>query len=192
MDAEEAVFTFPLGRGGEQLQPAPCVFMPSLTDTILSLLDRLARLTWHQGNIPNDKIWVKIGGDKGDASREEQAAIALDQLASWLALSAPNEQTASTQVQQIQQQAKQHKQKADKQSARSAKLAGEKFKTAEGPTVTSITESLKKLKIGVERQAYHGGSFIGNNVQKCLKEQNIEILCTSIVATGAPHGKTSS
>ena len=55
------------------------------------------------------------------------------------------------------------------QSARSAKLAGEKFKTAEGPTVTSITESLKKLKIGVERQAYHGGSFIGNNVQKCLK-----------------------
>ena len=50
-----------------------------------------------------------------DFSREEQAAIALDQLASWLTLSAPNEQTASTQEQQIQQQAKQQKQRADKQ-----------------------------------------------------------------------------
>ena len=35
MDAEEAVFTFPLSRDGEQLQPALCVFMSSLTDTIL-------------------------------------------------------------------------------------------------------------------------------------------------------------
>ena len=46
-------------------------------------------------------------------------------------------------------------------------LRGEKLQPAEGPTVVAINKSL--VAIGVERQAYHGGSFIGNHVHKCLK-----------------------
>ena len=26
------------------------------------------RLTWHEGKIPADEIWVKLGGDKGGGS----------------------------------------------------------------------------------------------------------------------------
>jgi len=29
---------------------------------------RVNRLTWHDGAIPADEIWVKIGGDKGGGS----------------------------------------------------------------------------------------------------------------------------
>ncbi len=28
----------------------------------------LERLTWHDGVIPKDEIWVKLGGDKGGGS----------------------------------------------------------------------------------------------------------------------------
>ena len=30
--------------------------------------NRSNKLTWHEGLIPQDEIWVKIGGDKGDGS----------------------------------------------------------------------------------------------------------------------------
>ena len=29
---------------------------------------RLNQLTWHDGVIPDNEIWVKIGGDKGGSS----------------------------------------------------------------------------------------------------------------------------
>ncbi len=32
------------------------------------LPDRCNRLTWHEGLIPEDEAWVKMGGDKGDGS----------------------------------------------------------------------------------------------------------------------------
>ena len=39
IEAEEAIFSFPVTNGGEEIRPAPCVFMPSLVDTVVSLLD---------------------------------------------------------------------------------------------------------------------------------------------------------
>lgn len=32
------------------------------------LTNSLNQLTWHNGQIPEDQIWVKIGGDKGGTS----------------------------------------------------------------------------------------------------------------------------
>lgn len=29
---------------------------------------RLGRLTWHDGQIPSEEIWLKLGGDKGGSS----------------------------------------------------------------------------------------------------------------------------
>lgn len=40
------------------------------------------------------------------------------------------------------------------------------LKLGEGPCVKELNETLHK--IGVDRQAYHGGSFNGNHTDKCL------------------------
>ena len=45
--------------------------------------------------------------------------------------------------------------------------AGKTFETQEGPFVQSLDMALSSFN--VERQAYHGGSFIGNHVHQCLK-----------------------
>ena len=36
---------------------------------------RLQQLTWHNGLIPSDEIWVKIGGDKGGSSFKASVQI---------------------------------------------------------------------------------------------------------------------
>lgn len=40
----------------------------SLLTKFTCTLYSVHRLTWHNGSIPNDEIWVKIGGDKGGGS----------------------------------------------------------------------------------------------------------------------------
>ena len=44
------------------------------------------------------------------------------------------------------------------------------FHVQEGPFVRSLDKALATFH--VERQAYHGGSFIGNHVHRCLKVKN--------------------
>ncbi|XP_065645053.1 uncharacterized protein LOC136075538 [Hydra vulgaris] len=52
------------------------------------------------------------------------------------------------------------------------------FKKSEGPCIQQIELILQKLK--VQRQAYHGKSFIGNHVHKMLKKKSILELCNSV------------
>ncbi|XP_070564569.1 uncharacterized protein [Ptychodera flava] len=50
---------------------APCVYADSLPRKVLQQLDendRLNLLSWHGGKIPQDEVWVKLGGDKGGGS----------------------------------------------------------------------------------------------------------------------------
>ena len=47
-----------------------------------------------------------------------------------------------------------------------------------GPCTSSLDATLKM--IGVQRQAYHSNSFVGNDCHTLLKEENIETLCNSI------------
>ena len=42
-----------------------------------------------------------------------------------------------------------------------------KFTPSDGPHFGSLDESLKELNI--QRQAYHGGTFVGNHVHKLLQ-----------------------
>lgn len=42
-----------------------------------------------------------------------------------------------------------------------------KFKTREGPFYGTLERSL--IELGVQRQAYQGGTFVGNHVHKLLK-----------------------
>jgi hypothetical protein len=41
------------------------------------------------------------------------------------------------------------------------------FKNQDGPFIQALDAALKSFK--VERQAYYGGTFVGNHVHKCLK-----------------------
>ena len=45
-----------------------------------------------------------------------------------------------------------------------------KFDRMDGPFFKSLDQSLAKLN--VERQAYHGGTFVGNHVHKLVQVQS--------------------
>ncbi len=49
------------------------------------------------------------------------------------------------------------------------KVLEEKFKQKDGPFYRTLDPALAQLH--VERQAYHGGTFVGNHVHKLLKVQ---------------------
>ena len=91
LTAEEAVFSFPLKSGGEELRAAPFVYVPDLVEKVAHILTenkryglnftctylyllgpllpcRANRLTWHKGAIPANEVWLKLGGDKGHGS----------------------------------------------------------------------------------------------------------------------------
>ncbi len=78
------------------------------------------------------------------------------------------------------------------------KVLEEKFKQKDGPVYRTLDPALAQLH--VERQAYHGGIFVGNHVHKLLKdstqpdrwirdttqitvilESSAEVLCSGIV-----------
>ena len=88
--AERGAFTFSLERGRTEIREVPFVYRPNLIAAIADLVDRHHRyktrilffilvhhrsyhrsragLTWHNGAIPSNEIWVKLGGDKGHGS----------------------------------------------------------------------------------------------------------------------------
>nr|XP_054764922.1 uncharacterized protein LOC129271647 [Lytechinus pictus] len=49
----------------------------------------------------------------------------------------------------------------------------------QGPIVKALDGVLQT--INVKRQAYHGKSFVGNHVHKCLKEENIDKITNTII-----------
>ncbi|XP_070561953.1 uncharacterized protein [Ptychodera flava] len=52
-----------------------------------------------------------------------------------------------------------------------------------GFVVCGIDQALQSF--GVGRHSYHGQAFIGNHVNKCCKEENIQTLCKSVIRTTA-------
>ncbi|XP_072027206.1 uncharacterized protein [Amphiura filiformis] len=56
------------GSNGFAVKETPFVYVKDLPKMVLDLLDRHSQantLTWHDGMIPDEEIWIKIGGDKG-------------------------------------------------------------------------------------------------------------------------------
>ncbi|XP_035686133.1 uncharacterized protein LOC118422598 [Branchiostoma floridae] len=69
--AEQLPFTTKDEEGGKRVEPKPCAYLVSLVSAMHDYLERskqAGKLTWHGGNIPEDEIWVKIGGDHGGPS----------------------------------------------------------------------------------------------------------------------------
>ena len=44
------------------------IYMYNMCNINALLLFSEGRLTWHSGVIPEDEIWIKVGGDKGQGS----------------------------------------------------------------------------------------------------------------------------
>ncbi|XP_038049523.1 uncharacterized protein LOC119723080 isoform X2 [Patiria miniata] len=64
--------------GGVVIQQAPYVGVKCLVAKIKQQLDQYQKyqeLTWHEGTIPHDEIWVKIGGDKGGGTFKQMIQI---------------------------------------------------------------------------------------------------------------------
>ncbi|KAK3736237.1 hypothetical protein QZH41_019804, partial [Actinostola sp. cb2023] len=67
--SEMLPFTFTVKNGKSiEIRTAPCTWLGSLTNAVMKHLEenkKCNRLTWHNGIIPQDEIWLKVGGDKG-------------------------------------------------------------------------------------------------------------------------------
>ena len=50
--------------------------IPQLVGNLLDQYEREGKLTWHENTIPNDEIWVKMGGDHGGGSFKQTLQIA--------------------------------------------------------------------------------------------------------------------
>ena len=60
------------------LDVIPCARIENLTEYITCLLDKYheeGRLTWHNGAIPQDCIYIKVGGDHGKGSMKVMAQV---------------------------------------------------------------------------------------------------------------------
>lgn len=67
--AERGAFSFPSEKGGEVIKKVPFVYVPNLIQKIADVVSRSPQgLTNHGGTIPQDELWIKLGGDKGRGS----------------------------------------------------------------------------------------------------------------------------
>ncbi|XP_072168927.1 uncharacterized protein [Diadema setosum] len=51
-----------------EIQQAPLVYVKDVKSLVYEMLneyEQLDELTWHNGSIPEEEVWVKVGGDKG-------------------------------------------------------------------------------------------------------------------------------
>eukprot|EP00731_Ephydatia_muelleri_P021065 Em0013g792a len=87
-------------------------------------------------------------------------------------------------TQYLLQQAEEQRESVDKLEDEIAHITDELskgFATHEGPFVKELDSTLQML--GVTRQQYFGGVFVGNHVHKSLQISSIEALCGAMVAT---------
>ena len=73
------IFNCETAVGGKELKSAPCVCVTDLARFITDTLDMFEAqdlLTWHNNAIPEDHIWLKVGGDHGGGSFKMSLQIA--------------------------------------------------------------------------------------------------------------------
>eukprot|EP00731_Ephydatia_muelleri_P002365 Em0001g2365a len=83
--------------------------------------------------------------------------------------------------------------KLEAEVAKSKAIVEKGFSKKEGPFVKALDDALQS--IGVHRQQYFGGAFVGNHVHQALKECNIQKLCRSLCETAKnklPHRSTQA
>ena len=64
-------FLFKNDKKEDYFHSAPAIFIDNFQNYLFHILDQYdnqRKLSWHGGNIPENEIWVKIGGDHGQGS----------------------------------------------------------------------------------------------------------------------------
>ena len=136
---------------------------------------------------------------KEEREAHDQAAGVLEQLVTRMALCAATEESAISQIRYVTEVAQDYRKKTQELVYRTnitrSKIStciytGELekgFKLDEGPFIKGLDEALKSFQ--VQREAYYGGTFIGNHTNKCLKvmyaacQHTIRVCNTSSLTT---------
>jgi len=144
-----------------------------------------------------------------ELDRQKTYTTLLDQMTTYLCLTLPDAQTSSF-LQELKKEAETaHNILSDKvqvviiyrsfylflcsQSKELSKLDTEirkKFEPGDGPFFSTLEKSLQHLN--VKRQAYQGGTFIGNHVHKLLKVSQCELTSHNIITSSVSNSPTAS
>ncbi|CAI7992709.1 hypothetical protein GBAR_LOCUS1082 [Geodia barretti] len=111
-----------------------------------------------------------------------QAITALEELVPRMALTATSEDSARAQINYVEQGITECRKKAHELDREIDKVKSdieEGFRMEEGPFIIGLDRALKGFN--VQHEAYYGGTFVGNHVHRCLKAENINTLCQSVV-----------
>ncbi|XP_031571713.1 uncharacterized protein LOC116305874 [Actinia tenebrosa] len=76
--SEDMPFEFKKNGSGREIRMAPCARIQNLEEMVFNHLEvhkSSGNLVWHEGLIPSNEIWIKIGGDKGGGSFKMVFAI---------------------------------------------------------------------------------------------------------------------
>jgi hypothetical protein len=105
-----------------------------------------------------------------------QAIAALEELVPRMALTATSEDSARAQINYVEQGINECRKKAQELDREIDKVKSDiekGFRMEEGPFIIGLDRALKSFN--VQREAYYGGTFVGNHVHRCLKV-NIDII----------------
>ncbi|KAL5494466.1 hypothetical protein EMCRGX_G015802 [Ephydatia muelleri] len=204
LKGEIAPFSFPLPSGGEEVKGSPAlVYIPHLVDMVVHLLDENESCFEAGDSVTNlhvaldhfkDQVEhlheMKWSDEKysqelknlsllqAELEKAQQSHEELQNMATYMAL--VNGEKSPLAVKLLTQSvAKTKSVKALKAKvAKGIATVQKGFSEKEGPFVKQLDSGLQL--IGVQRQQYFGGAFVGNHVHKALKLPNVKTLCTAI------------
>ncbi|KAL5517678.1 hypothetical protein EMCRGX_G003271 [Ephydatia muelleri] len=140
----------------------------------------------YQGNCDNMSsnfvAYIKASHDlnkaKDDFEKATEMLTQLQQNTTYFSIVIGQANPIVQSLQELSKQSMVEVQQAERKVLDIEKIIKEGFKLHDGPFVKGLDVALQN--IGVERQQYFGGTFVGNHIHKTLKPTNLKLLCSSI------------
>eukprot|EP00731_Ephydatia_muelleri_P032533 Em0024g77a len=130
---------------------------------------------------------------QSELKQAEEAYAVLQQMTTYVSLVIGEKDPVTADFFVQCEEKKKYLGKLEAEVAKSKAIVEKGFSIKEGPFVKALDDALQS--IGVHRQQYFGGAFVGNHVHQALKECNIQKLCRSLCETGKnklPHRSTQA
>ncbi|KAL5515787.1 hypothetical protein EMCRGX_G001007 [Ephydatia muelleri] len=130
---------------------------------------------------------------QSDLKQAEEAYAVLQQMTTYVSLVIGENDPVTADFFVQCEEKKKYLGKLEAEVAKSKAIVEKGFSKKEGPFVKALDDALQS--IGVHRQQYFGGAFVGNHVHQALKECNIQKLCRSLCETAKnklPHRSTQA
>eukprot|EP00731_Ephydatia_muelleri_P013794 Em0007g1104a len=130
---------------------------------------------------------------QSELKQAEEAYAVLQQMTTYVSLVIGEKDPVTADFFVQCEEKKKYLGKLEAEVAKSKAIVEKGFSKKEGPFVKALDDALQS--IGVHRQQYFGGAFVGNHVHQALKECNIQKLCRSLCETAKnklPHRSTQA